>query len=63
MNLEKIVCECFGVTGQMIKDAVENGASTLEDIREMTGAAAGCGGCTDEVEQLLGYFTAENGGS
>lgn len=63
MNLEKIVCECFGVTGQMIKDAVTNGASTLEDIQEMTGAATGCGVCTDEIEQLLGYFATEKGSS
>ena len=32
MNLDKIVCECMGVTTGMIKEAVENGAHTLEDV-------------------------------
>ena len=59
MDLDKIVCECFGVTSGMIQDAIDNGASTLEEIQDITGATTGCGGCTDDVQRLIDYFTTE----
>lgn len=59
MNLDKIVCECFGVTNGDIKDAVEHGASTLEEVQEATGAATACGACTDDVQRLVDYFATE----
>lgn len=59
MNLNKIVCECMGVTAAMIKDAVDNGATTLEEVQEETGASTVCGGCTDDVQRLVDYFTTE----
>ena len=33
MDLEKVVCSCFGVTNGMIKEAVDSGASTLEEVQ------------------------------
>lgn len=48
MNLEKIVCHCLGITNGMIKDAVESGAKTLEEVQEMTGAATVCGACQED---------------
>lgn len=59
MNLNKMVCECFGVTAGMIKDAIDNGASTLEEVQDETGAATACGICTDEVQRLVDYFSTE----
>lgn len=59
MDLDKIVCECLGVTSGMIKDAIDNGASTLEEIQDITGAATVCGSCTDDVQRLIDYFTTE----
>ena len=38
MDLDKIVCDCYGVTNGMIKEAVENGAKTLEEVHEATEA-------------------------
>ena len=34
MNLDKIVCNCMSVTNGMIKDAVDSGADTLEEVQE-----------------------------
>ena len=48
MNLDEIVCNCTGVTKGMIKEAVEAGASTLEDVQEATGAGTVCGACLEE---------------
>lgn len=57
MNMDKIVCDCYEVTVQDIADAIEAGAETLEDVQEATSAGTGCGGCieelTDIVEELL----------
>ncbi len=59
MNLDKIVCECMSITNGMIKEAVDKGASTLEEVQNATGAAAACGVCTDEVQRLVDYFATK----
>lgn len=59
MNLDKTVCYCMNVTNGMIKDAVENGATTLEEVQEITGAGTVCGACLENVRHLVEEFTAE----
>jgi NAD(P)H-nitrite reductase large subunit len=41
----KVVCGCFNVTEQDIKDAVKNGASSFEDVQKITKVGTGCGAC------------------
>lgn len=59
MNMDKIVCNCMGVTNGMIKEAVDAGATTLEEVQEATGAATVCGACMDDVNRLIAEFLAE----
>ena len=59
MNPDKIVCHCCEVTNGMIKDAVDNGANTLEEVQEATGAGTVCGVCLDDIENLVKSFVAE----
>ncbi|MBQ8627538.1 MAG: (2Fe-2S)-binding protein [Agathobacter sp.] len=59
MNLDKIVCNCFSITNGMIKDAVDAGASTLEEVQDATGAGTACGACLDDVQRLVEQFVAE----
>lgn len=59
MNLDKVVCECLNVTNGMIKDAVESGASTLEEVQEITGAGTVCGACVEDVKHLIEEFTSQ----
>lgn len=59
MNLDKVVCNCLNVTNGMIKDAIDQGANTLEEIQEITGAGTVCGGCIENVEHLIKQFVAE----
>lgn len=59
MNLDKIVCQCMGVTNGDIKDAIDNGESTMEEVQDITSAATCCGACADDVQRLVDYFTAE----
>ena len=59
MNMDKIVCECIGVNNGQVKEAVENGATTLEEVAEITGAGTGCGACNDDLQRLVDFFTTE----
>lgn len=56
MDLEKVVCYCQNVTNGMIKEAVEAGASTLEEVQEATGAGTVCGACVDNIQHLIDEF-------
>lgn len=62
MNLDKVVCNCLNVTTGMIKDAVDNGADTLEEVQEITGAGTVCGSCIDHVRRLIEQFVTERTG-
>jgi bacterioferritin-associated ferredoxin len=46
------VCICKGITDSQIRAAVEDGASSLSDIRNTLGVASQCGKCgvlTNEI--------------
>lgn len=49
----------MNVTNGMIKDAVESGASTLEEVQEITGAGTVCGTCIENVQHLIDQFVSE----
>lgn len=59
MDLDKIVCNCLGVTNGMIKEAIDAGASTLDEVQEATGAGTVCGACIEDVEHLIEQFVNE----
>lgn len=59
MDLDKVVCYCLNITNGMIKDAVEAGASTLEEVQEKTEVGTVCGACLDDVQNLIDQFVAE----
>ncbi len=49
-SVAKIICECKGVTDQMIEDLVKTDkAKTLEDLQRLTGYGTGCGKCKTKV--------------
>lgn len=59
MDLEKIVCNCYSVTNGMIKDAVDSGATTLEEVQDITNAGTVCGACLEDLQHLVDQFVAE----
>ncbi len=59
MDMDKIVCNCMNITNGMIKDAVDNGARTLEEVQEATGAGTVCGVCNDDIQHLIDEFVNE----
>lgn len=48
-----IICVCNNVNVHAIKSAVDNGADSLEKLRETTGAGACCGKCQFKVNRQL----------
>lgn len=59
MNFDKIVCNCLNITNGMIKDAVDAGANTLEEVQDVTGAGTVCGACLEDVQRLVTFFVSE----
>ena len=50
-SIAKIICECKGVTDQMIEHLVATDqAKTLEDLQRLTGYGTGCGRCKARIE-------------
>lgn len=49
----RIVCFCYNVPDTTIIEAIQNGCSSLMDIRRETYASTGCAGCSEEVKKLL----------
>lgn len=50
---KKTVCYCKMVSEKTIRKAIENGADTLEAVKEATGAATACGRCKGTIEKIL----------
>ena len=50
----RVICHCKNVDYITIRKAMIAGARTLEEIKEKTGAATGCGRCAGEIEKILG---------
>ena len=50
----KTICHCKNVSYIDIRKAMVKGARTLDEIKDMTGAATGCGRCAGEIEKILG---------
>lgn len=59
MDPDKIVCSCLGVTNGRIKEAVDSGASTLEEVQEITEAGTICGACLEDVQHLVEALVRE----
>ena len=53
MNRRKEECHCQNVTYGKIEDAVRNGADTVQQVMELTGAGKGCGKCKDFLAYLI----------
>ncbi len=49
----KMICHCKQVNYIDIRMAMVKGARTLDEIKEMTGAATACGRCAGEIEKIL----------
>ncbi|WP_298891416.1 bacterioferritin-associated ferredoxin [Acinetobacter sp.] len=53
------VCLCRGITDQDIKDAMQNGAESIRDVREMLDLGTCCGRCVPEAKTIISEELAE----
>lgn len=52
--MDEIICHCHQVSKEEIIKAIkENGLRTVEQVGEATGAGTGCGGCQDDIQEIL----------
>jgi NifU-like protein len=49
-----VVCTCYSVTDKEIERAIiENKLKTVEDVTNFTKAGGGCGGCHEQIQEML----------
>ena len=57
---EKIVCTCFGVTENLIWDAIkQNGLKTVEEVTNYTKAGGACGKCKGLIQDIIDTYLAK----
>ena len=49
----KIICGCFKITEQDLKNAVKNGAKSFEEVQAITKVGTGCGNCVASNKELV----------
>lgn len=58
---DELVCVCNEVYRSAIEEAIINGnCRTLEEIQDKTSAGTVCGGCVDEINEILKKTITEN---
>ncbi|WFD12351.1 (2Fe-2S)-binding protein [Tepidibacter hydrothermalis] len=53
MPVNRIICNCKQVSYGDIRKAMVEGARTIEEIQEITGAGTGCGNCIKDIKKIL----------
>lgn len=54
---EKIVCTCFGITENVIWDAIkQNGLKTVEEVTNYTKAGGACGKCKGAIKDIIDTY-------
>ena len=52
--MSEIIRHCFEVSREEIENAIrEKGLKTVEEVGEVTNAGTGCGGCQEQIQEIL----------
>ena len=52
--MSEIICHCFEVSREEIENAIrEKWLKTVEEVGEATNAGTGCGGCQEQIQEIL----------
>ncbi len=55
------LCSCHNVTKGALCSAIDDGARTIGELKKITKAGTGCGGCVPLVKQLLNFELKKRG--
>ena len=59
--MSEIICHCFEVSREEIENAIrEKGLKTVEEVGEATNAGTGCGGCQEQIQEILDEINGNN---
>jgi bacterioferritin-associated ferredoxin len=47
-------CICLAVTSDEVSAAIDDGAASVEDVSDATGACTGCGTCYERIDNMIG---------
>nr|MDT0667865.1 (2Fe-2S)-binding protein [Micromonospora sp. DSM 115978] len=56
-----LVCSCFAVSDRTLRSVIASGARDADEIGERCDAGTGCGGCLEEISELLDQSCALRG--
>ncbi|WP_167959093.1 (2Fe-2S)-binding protein [Anaerosporobacter faecicola] len=56
MNYDKAICRCRKVTFEDIEQAVDNGATSFEEVQKETKVATGCGRCVKQAMEITNHL-------
>ncbi len=48
-----LICHCAGIRESVIVSSIREGATSIDDLRLLCGAAADCGGCERSLQELI----------
>ncbi|MCM3924078.1 (2Fe-2S)-binding protein [Frankia sp. AiPs1] len=48
-----LVCSCFAVSDRTLRTVIAAGARDVDEIGARCDAGTGCGGCVEEIEDLI----------
>lgn len=52
--MKETICQCFDVNREEIESAIkEFSLKTVEEVGEKTNAGIGCGGCQEQIQEIL----------
>jgi len=58
-----IVCHCHAVSDRTIRACARQGACSLEEVGDATGAGTCCGGCHSVIEDIVRECTVDGPGA
>ena len=59
MNNKKVICSCFKITVQDLKDAIENGAESFKEVKAATKVSTSCKKCKDNAKSIVKELLAK----
>lgn len=60
MDLSKKICYCFNVTVGDIKEEVETGSTTVQEIQTETKAGLRCKRCVSKIQETIDLLLEES---
>lgn len=53
MDMEEIICPCLNISTRDIKDAIDSGASSYDEVVDATEITTVCGVCEDRAREVI----------